>query len=112
MITQGNVNDNVPAVDIFSDIEIAGSCVTGDKAYGTKAIREHLEKNSLGYIIPPKSNTKQPWAFDEEKYKARNLVERFINKLKHFRHVATRYDKLQSRFSSFVYLACVMILLK
>ena len=84
----------------------------GDKAYGSKAIRDYLEENRVSYAIPPKSNTVEPWECDWWQYKERHLVERFFNKLKHFRRVATRYDKLISRFQTFVYLACVMLLVK
>jgi len=102
----------VTAIEILSEICIIGSCITGDKAYGTKAIRGYITEQGAIYIIPPKSNTKEPWDFESERYKERNIVERFINKIKHYRRVATRYDKLLNRYSSFVYLACAMILLK
>ena len=83
-----------------------------DKAYGTKAIRDFITENDADYAIPPKSNVTEPWKCDFHQYKERHLVECFFNKLKHFRRVATRYDKLISRFMSFTYLACIMILLK
>ena len=84
----------------------------GDKAYGSKEIRDYIINNKGTYAIPPKSNAREPWECDWWQYKERHLVECFFNKIKHFRHVATRYDKLISRFKSFVYLACVMILSK
>ncbi len=52
------------------------------------------------YTIPPKSNTKEPWDCDWWLYKERHLVECFFNKIKHFRRVATRFDKLVSSFMS------------
>ena len=63
-------------------------------------------------MIPPKSNRVNPQAYDRELYKQRNLVERFFNKLKHFRRVATRYDKLLANFLGFVKLAAVAIWLR
>ena len=84
----------------------------GDKAYGTQEIRDFITSQGASYAIPPKSNTKAPWDCDFLQYKERHLVECFFNKLKNFRRVATRYDKLIDRFKSFTYLACVMILLK
>jgi len=84
----------------------------GDKAYGTQEIRDFITSQGASYAIPPKSNTKDPWECDFWQYKERHLVECFFSKLKNFRRVATRYDKLIDRFKSFAYLACVMILLK
>ena len=84
----------------------------GDKAYGTATIREFIETNGGSYCIPPKDNAKQPWSCDFYQYKERHLVECFFNKLKQFRRVATRYDKLSRNFLSFALLASSMILLK
>jgi transposase len=84
----------------------------GDKAYGTKEIREYIESRGADYCIPPKSNTVEPWECDFYQYKERHVVECFFNKLKQFRRVATRYDKLSRNFLSFVFLASAMILLK
>lgn len=60
------------------------------------------------YTIPPKSNTVNPWECDFHVYKERHFVECFFNKLKHFRRVATRYDKLAASFTAFVYIAAIL----
>ena len=96
----------------MEQVDINGSVVQGDKAFGSKAIRDYITEKGATYAISPKENSRDPWECDWWQYKERHLVECFFNKLKHFRRVATRYDKLISRFQSFVYLACVMILLK
>jgi transposase len=62
-------------------------------------------------VIPPKANRKTPRTCDFAFYCERNLVERFFNKLKHFRAIATRYDKLARNFLAGVQLACAIILL-
>ncbi len=64
----------------------------------------------LGYIpvVPPKSNRKNPWKYDKELYKLRNQVERLFRRLKRFRRIFTRYDKLDVIFLSFVYFALVV----
>src|ERR1019366_4435253 len=62
-------------------------------------------------VIPPKANRKTPRACDFALYCERNLVERFFNQLKHFRAIATRYDKLARNFLAGVQLAAAMILL-
>ena len=66
--------------------------ILADKAYGAKEIRTYLHDQSARYTIPPKVNTKQPWPFDKETYKRRNVIERFFNRLKEFRRAETRYD--------------------
>jgi transposase len=63
-------------------------------------------------VIPPKSNRKKPRDFDKNLYKERNLIERMFNKLKHFRRVATRYDKTASAFLAFVTIAGIFLWLK
>ena len=71
-----------------------------------------IVQHDADYVIPPKQNTKDPWFVDWHLYKERHLVECFFNKLKQFRRVATRYDKLASSFLAFVYVAAIAILLK
>ena len=111
-ITQGNVHDSKEAVPLLSEVSLNGSTILGDKAFGAKEIRAYIEAQGGTFCIPPQSNVKEPWEVDYSHYKERHLVECFFQKLKNFRHIATRYDKLLSRFVAFVYLACVMILLK
>ena len=84
----------------------------GDKAYGTIEIRNYIESRGASYCIPPKSNASDPWECDCYQYKERHLVECFFNRLKQFRRIATRYDKLSRNFLSFALLASEMILLK
>ena len=96
----------------MEQIDISGRVMMGDKAYGAKEIRNYIASREGTYAIPPKENNPDPWECDWWQYKERHLVECFFNKLKHFRRVATRYDKLINRFKSFVFLASIMILLK
>ena len=64
----------------------------------------------LGYmpVVPPKSNRKNPWDYDKQLYKQRNQVERLFRRLRRFRRIFTRYDKLDIVFLSFVYLALIV----
>jgi len=112
LFTGGNAHDSTLAIDLLSLVDIKGSIVMGDKAYGSEKVREYITSREATYVIPPKDNNPNPWECDWWQYKERHLVECFFNKLKHFRRVATRYDKLISRFISFVLLACIMILVK
>jgi transposase len=62
--------------------------------------------------IPPKRNRKDPICFSPYLYRDRNLVERFFNKIKQCRRVATRYDKLAANYLAFVKLACIRLWLR
>lgn len=110
-LSAGNVNDSTVAVNVLSHIDISESNVLGDKAYGTNQILDYIQRQDSEYTIPPKSNAIQPWKCDWWTYKERHVVECFFQKLKWFRRVSTRYDKLDSVFLAFVYLASIAILL-
>ena len=111
-LTAGNVNDCKAAIDVLSHVELKGSMVIGDRGYDSDEIMLYIEDQEAVHTIPPRSNRKDQRAYDKERYKERHLVENFFNKLKHFRRVATRYDKLSSSFFAFVLLASISILLK
>lgn len=79
--------------------------VVADKAYDSNALLQVIAAMNATAVIPPRSNRLEQRAWDRHQYKHRNLVERFFCRIKHFRRVATRYDKLARRFESFVHLA-------
>ena len=83
--------------------------VIADKGYDCDALVQRIEAAGAQAIIPPRSNRKLPRTVDWHRYRARNLVERFFNRLKQFRRLATRYDKLATRFNAFLQLACAYI---
>jgi transposase len=89
-LTPGNINDCSAAIDVLAGVPIEGSVVLGDKAYGTREIREYIASRGATYCIPPKSNAADPWEHDKDLYKERHLVECFFNKFKQFSLVATR----------------------
>ncbi|WP_143329098.1 IS5 family transposase, partial [Clostridium puniceum] len=111
-LSSGNLHDSTLAVDVLSNIYIKGSNILGDKAYGTKEINKYIASQEASYTIPPKTNAQNPSHCDWWVYKERHLVECFFNKIKHFRRVSTRYDKLASSFLAFVYVASIFILSK
>jgi transposase len=82
-----------------------------DKAYDADALIETLRKREITAVIPPKANRVSPQHCDFALYRERNLVERFFNKLKHFRGIATRYDKTAQNFLAAVQLIGAIILL-
>lgn len=111
LLTTGNTADITVAEKLLSEIDFKGSTILADKAYGKWEFREFIANHDADFCIPPQSNNTDPWYVDWWLYKERALVENFFLKLKEFRRVAMRYDKLASRFLSFVHLACIRILL-
>lgn len=79
-----------------------------DRAYSGKKMR--LTAIELGYepVVPPKKNFKEQWEYDRELYKQRNEIERFFRRLKRFRRIFTRYDKLDIIFSGFILFAMII----
>jgi len=108
-LSAGNVHDSKEAMTALSGVPLKGTVVLADKAYSAKAIREHITQEGATCCIPPKVNEKHPWVYDQFLYKERHLVECFFQKLKQFRGVSTRYNKLASRFLAFIHLASIMI---
>ena len=80
-----------------------------DKGYDSDKLVEALEAREITAIIPPKANRKEPRPCDFALYRERNLVERFFNKIKHYRAIATRFDKLATTFLAGVLLVCVIL---
>ena len=80
-----------------------------DKAYDSDQIRAHLAEQSLVPVIPPKSNRAAPRDYDHALYKLREKIARFFNKLKQFRCIATRYEKLRHTFLAFIHLVAAWI---
>ncbi|OME88857.1 IS5 family transposase [Paenibacillus lautus] len=107
LLTGGQVYDSVPAIELLQELDITGSHILGDKAYGSEAIRNWITTKQATYTIPPKTNSQHPWKVDWYRYKERHLVECFFNKIKHFRRVVTRYDKLAKSFLAFIYIASI-----
>jgi len=83
---------------------------SADKGYDSEAIRDKARKHGMTPVIPKRKNAKQPNPdFDGYLYKLRHLVENIFARLKHFRSIATRYEKLARNFKSMRYLACTIV---
>ena len=80
-----------------------------DRAYEGDKTRELCQSFGHKPVVPPKRNRTNPWEYDHELYKRRNIIERLFRWLKAFRRVCTRYDKLDVIFLSFVQIACVFM---
>ena len=109
MLAPGQVDDLTCAEPSLEGVD--PEALIGDKAYDADPLRGTLAQREIVPVIPPKANRKTPPSCDFALYCERNLIERFFNKLKHFRAIATRYDKLARNFLAGVHLASAIILL-
>ncbi|MDR2483067.1 MAG: transposase, partial [Treponema sp.] len=74
-----------------------------DRAYAGYSTRLTTWELRFTPVVPPKKNLKHPWEYDRELYKRRNETERFFRRVKSFRGIFTRYDKLDRVFTAFIY---------
>jgi transposase len=99
-----------PACDLIDGL--AAQNVIADKAYDADRLYKKLIEQGGDPVIPPRRHRKRQHAYDKALYKERNRVENFFKRVKHFRRIATRYDKLAHTFMGFVILASIMLWLK
>ena len=107
-LTGGQVHDACEAEALIEAIP-EDATLLGDKGYDSNAIREAAAARNVWANIPNRSNRKQHFAFSPWLYKQRNLVERFFNRIKQFRGIATRYDKDPANFLAAIKLICVRL---
>jgi len=110
VLTAGQIHDLACAQDLIKDVD--PQALIADKAYDADPLIDSLAQREITPVIPPKSNRKTKRDCDFALYRERNLIERFFNKIKHFRAIATRYDKLARNFLAAVRLVSAIILLK
>ena len=104
MLTAGNVSD-VSAAPALLDRAGRFKYLLGDKGYDADALRRALREAGATPVIPGRRNRKRTIRYDKGRYRDRHLVENAFCRLKDFRRVATRYDKLAANFLSAVALA-------
>ncbi|WP_307516511.1 IS5 family transposase [Streptomyces sp. W4I9-2] len=133
VVTPGNVNDSTVFDTVMDGLRVprAGAgqprrrpeAVIADKAYSSRAIRRALRRRGVRAVIPERDDQKanrlrrgkaggRPPAFDRDLYKARIVVERCFGRLKQFRAIATRFDKLAARYKAGVHLAALILWLR
>jgi len=107
-LTPGQACD-LDGADILIGV-IEADILLADKGYDADARGlERLQAAEIEPVIPPKSNRKQSRAYDKALYKARHLIENFFERLKHYRAIATRYDKTATAFLGAIHLAASVI---
>ena len=107
LLSPGNVADITVAPDL---LRLAPPCQVflGDQGYDARALREQAARGGALVVIPNQPTRKHPHPFDARRYGARNAIERMFCRLKDFRRIATRYDRLARNFASAVALVAAI----
>ena len=107
-ITEGQAHDGRSADDMLDSVR-AGHILLADRAYDSDRLRQEMAARGARANVRPMQHRLKSPSFDKKLYKMRNVVERFFNKLKHFRAIATRYDKRDDNFTASIMLAAIRI---
>lgn len=96
VLLPGQRHDTVGVAPLIRDVRF--DALLADKAFDVDWLRTELNQRGTTAVIPPKTNRKQPIAYDKDMYRWRHLVENYFAKIKEFRGVATRYDKTETSY--------------
>lgn len=107
ILTPGHRNDITQAGALIDGFET--DAVLGDKGYDSNDLVEQIVEAGAAVVIPPRKNRTEPRDYDRNLYADRNKIERFFGRLKQYRRVATRYEKLGQNYLSMVFLASTLI---
>lgn len=106
-LTEGQASEYGQAIALIEQIQ--ADYILADKGYDSDELINSIEASGAAAVIPPRKNLKIQREYDREVYKERNLVERLFQKLKQFRRIATRYERLKRNYQAMLYLAGSMI---
>ena len=107
ILTGGQVHDIIAAPALIEGM--SGGAIIADRAYDSSDFRQRVAEADMLAVIPSTRSRKVPIPHDVTLYKLRNRIERCFNKLKHFRHFATRFDRRAVHFLAFIHLAAAML---
>ena len=110
VLTPGQAADVTQAQPLLEGVPF--EVVIGDKGFDSQALVDFIEGHGGEAVIPSRKNSAVPRDYDRDRYQDRNLVERFWNRVKHYRRVATRYEKTARNFLGFIHVAAIMVLLQ
>ena len=105
----GQEHDVIRAEELLASHE--PEFVIADKGYDSDELIDVIAEHGAKAVIPPRSNRNKKRRYSKRRYKQRNLVERFINRLKHYRRIATRYKKTARNYLTFVNFAATLVTL-
>jgi transposase len=109
VITPGQAHDVTAYPALMAEVDADPERMLADKGYDSDAVRKDIQDRGGEPVIPTKANRKQQIIVQKAIYGLRNRIERFFNRLKNSRRVATRYDKLIQTFAAFVLLSTLRI---
>lgn len=107
VVTAGQLGDLRAATELLGPLPPAKVCLA-DCAYDSHGFRSFLESRGTKAVVPNNRTRKHPYPFDRQAYRRRNLIERMFSRLKDFRRIATRYDKLAVVFDAAVLIAAMV----
>ena len=110
ILTGGQQHDITQAEELIAGY--AGEHVLAEKGYDAQEFRQHILDLGMMPVIPPRSNRKEPADYDRHLYRERHLVECFINKIKHYRRIFSRFEKLDTRYLGFLHFTAALIWLR
>ena len=110
ILTPGQLHESQVALEVFNNEYC--EYFLADRAYDIEAFRSKLNESGVTPVIPSKSNRLKPFIHDQHIYKERNIVERFFQKIKRFRRIATRYDKTARMYLTGVMLVSILLAIK
>jgi transposase len=107
LLSAGNVHDAAPGRELLKATDMQAKFVIMDRAYEGYETRQLILDLGMTPVVPPKINRITPWEYDREMYKKRNEVERLFRRLKGYRRIFSRFDKLDVVFMFFIYFALI-----
>ena len=106
-LSPGNVHDAAPGRELLKTTKLQADFVIMDRAYEGDETRQLIMDFGMTPVVPPKTNRISPWEYDRQMYKKRNEVERLFRRLKGYRRIFSRFDKLDVVFMFFIYFALI-----
>ncbi len=103
-MTEGQIHDISCAKELVEHLR--AKAVIAGKGYDSDAFVQAVRSTDSKVVIPPRSNRKSKRRYSRMPYRTRNVIEHFFNRIKHFRRVSTRYDKLADSYLVFASPAC------
>jgi transposase len=110
ILTGGECNDSPQAAPLIAEFE--PQVLIADKAYDSDDLIKAITAKGIEAVIPPRKNRKEQREYDRHLYRERHLIECFINKIKHYRRVFSRFEKLSKNYLGFLSFVSALVWLR